>query len=696
MITLLIALLTILLTTLLAAVPADAQNRGSSNLTFVVDLDSKTVEVTEIMQPARGGTSVSVVLPSNATNVSFEGRISGRSSLEDGYDQLNLVAGAGDALTYTLPTTTGRAVEGTRVTSAMIGFHLLPSFEQASVTVTLPQGFVANMGPAFVPQLIGDETLQYVLAPTNAEALWGLWFVAVRESGLVRELVTLENVDIEVAAWADDPEWMAFAIDHVTEGVPLLEEQIGQPWPWGDMWLMESAAPDQVGYGGWFDRQQNRIEITDTLDSTLFFHELAHAWFNDLVFRERWIIEGFAEDYATSVGETYGAEVMVAKAPDEEPASLDGLNDWGNSFWHEDRWLVELYGYNTSYWVVDQLRAEIGDEGMTAVIDGMFERRHPYALEGEGRQVGSNDWRRLLDMLELRGGSTTAEELFRDYVVTEQQAPLLDSRRLAMDRYADFEAESALAVPESIRVAMSSWKFRDAVDGMEEAMVVLDSMAELETRAGRLGLTVPPYLTDFYLRSDLDFALVESAVAETDVVLADLELNPDKIDADVAEDFQLGRFDEMELSVSRLNDGRDSGVSYRPYLIALAVLAVLLMLATMLWLRAELKPRPEQDPSAPTGGPEGPASQPPPSEQRVEAVAAAPPPSGQPVTDLPAPPPSSEPAVHWAPAHSAPAQPQTQQHRQAPGMTPPPPPPPTGPPTSNAPPPPPRGTPSVG
>ncbi|MDH3294038.1 MAG: hypothetical protein OER95_06925 [Acidimicrobiia bacterium] len=586
--------LTVSLAAVLAPVspvgPAEAQSGGHSEMTFVVDLDAGAVRVTEVFRSVPAGTRTWTVVPSNVTELSFDGTIIERSEFGT-WVQLGLTAGSDAELSYLLPSSTGRAAEGTRVGRAMVGFHIFPSLASAEVRVVLPRGFVANVGPAFVPRLVAEETLEYELGPTAVDQLWGLWFVALRDAGLERQIVNLDNVDVEVSAWADDPAWMEFAVDHVTFGIPALEDEIGVDWPRGDIRLVESVVPDQAGYGGWFDGQRSRIEITDSLESIVFLHELAHAWFNYRTFDERWIIEGLAEEYASSVAEARGYPVDPATEPEDAPAGLDGLNDWRPMLWFEETWPQEEYGYRTSFWVARKLRSETGDAGMSAAIEAMFEPEHPYALEGERRRVGTNDWRRLLDMLELKGGSSTAEDIFREYVVTTPQARLLDVRRRAMDRYTDLEQRSDLGVPESIRVAMSAWEFDDAVRGIEGAELVLDDLDHLGRRAEGLGLMLPEYLATLYLRDEVDFTLVEQAIDEADAVLAGLEAGTGPVDDETARYFALGRFDDIEARsaggrLDGLNQDRGSSFSYGPYLMAMAALMLLLTGVTMLWLRA--------------------------------------------------------------------------------------------------------------
>ena len=321
-----------------------------------------------------------VWVPSDAIAIEADADIVARA--DNGQFTMLELAGEldGAVLSYTMPSTQGRAAQGTRVNGAMVGFHLWPNFDSVSVSIELPSGFVANVGPLFRPVLIGDETLAYRVEDLPAEQVLGFWFVAFRDAGLVSQTVDIGDSEVEVASWGDDPEWSEQAVRYVSEGVPTLADLIGQPWPAKELRVVESVAPAQEGYGGWFDLWEVEIAIPDSLDGAIMLHELAHVWFNNRWFQERWMIEGFAEEYANlALLELDGTEIE-AVAPGPAPPGISGLNDWRRRFFFEDTWDIEYYGYDTSYWVLDQLRREIGVDGMAATIEGLVVLPHPYAV----------------------------------------------------------------------------------------------------------------------------------------------------------------------------------------------------------------------------------------------------------------------------------------------------------------------------
>ena len=79
---------------------------------------------------------------------------------------------------------------------------------------------------------------------------------------------------------------------------------------------------------------------------------------------------------------------------------------------------------------------EVGDDRMRDVFDAAQDRRIAYVGGGTPETVTDrNDWKRFLDLLEEVGGSTSADEAFRRWVVTDAQTELLDARAAARSAY---------------------------------------------------------------------------------------------------------------------------------------------------------------------------------------------------------------------------------------------------------------------
>lgn len=582
-----------LLVAVIAPGVGSAQAAGSGELRVDVDLDGGVIEITEVLRPADGETLVAQIPPTASDVVTANARIVADETVEGVSRNLTLDVDSGEAtLSYRMAD--GAEVPGgqdVQVGEGIVAFNLWPNMRTTTVVVTLPEGFTADIGDDFVSEEIDDDTFRYTLEDGDVERIWGLRVLASQEAGLNRRTVEVgEGAMIEIAGFADDAEWLDYAEEYVTDGIPLLAGLVGQPWPASELELLASSTPGELGYGGWYDLRKARIEISNDQDPELLFHELSHAWFNDLLFEHRWLIEGFAEAYAQEAVEQYGDEVVGITSPGSAPDRFEGLNRWRTRFFFEDNFDEEIYGYRASGFVIAELLDEIGTESMAVVLDEMIDGNHPYTVDGDRRAIGTNDWRRFLDMVEIRGGSNQAESLFRQYVATEGQQDLLDERDDAIEAYGAFEDQVAGGVrgqvPEGIRYAMSDWEFDDALRGIERATEADARMTQLEKRAQALDLALPPFLDDVYLASDTGFRRVEAALDDAEAALAGLEERGDAVTEEETRNFVLGRFDQMDLSGAlpdgpRLNQDRgESTVPWRLYgIIAGGLILALLILA---------------------------------------------------------------------------------------------------------------------
>ena len=110
-----------------------------------------------------------------------------------------------------------------------------------------------------------------------------------------------------------------------------------------------------------------------------------------------------------------------------------------------------------------------------------------------------NDWRRFLDLLEEIGGSTTADDLFRRWIVTPEQEPLLDARADARAAYASLlEAGKGWEPGYYVRDPMGRWEFGRATRAITEATDVLATRDQIAARAAEVGVAPPGSLEDAY------------------------------------------------------------------------------------------------------------------------------------------------------------------------------------------------------
>ncbi len=153
----------------------------------------------------------------------------------------------------------------------------------------------------------------------------------------------------------------------------------------------------------------------------------------------------------------------------------------------------ERFGYGAAYTVILRLVQDIGEDGMRAVLAAADAGENPYAGDEGPEKTGAlPDWRRFLDLVEERGDTETADDLFGRWVVSPADRTMLRSREEARDAYAALDAAGAeWAVPRGVRAYMSLWRFDDATELMDATEPVLSLRDELVGAAADLELETP-------------------------------------------------------------------------------------------------------------------------------------------------------------------------------------------------------------
>ena len=406
---------------------------------------------------------------------------------------------------------------------------------KVTVKVVVPQGFDVETFGAGVTSTVEGGNRVYT-ATDIAQPDEFSFFVSARNDGALNyESVLLGDATFAIRAWPDDPEWAAFVHTQVQDGVPLLETLLGQDWPITDeVEIREAYTPYLYGYAGWFETSVNEIEIDEELDQNVVLHELSHAWFNGDWFDDRWMSEGYAQVYANAATVQLGGEAQEPDEPRRGAAGHVQLASWRSSLSDSGTDAEEAYGYNASYWVVQQLFDEIGEDGMREVLAAVADGTTPYVGENGEAEItapGAVDWKRLLDLFEEVGGSDEVEALFEDWVLTSSQADLLDERDSARDAYHALADEGGeWAVPDGLREEMEAWQFEDAQALVSTAEEVLAARDDLDTIAADMGQPYPDGFEAGYqaATSDDDLDAVADDIADqidaAEAVLAAAEL----------------------------------------------------------------------------------------------------------------------------------------------------------------------------
>jgi hypothetical protein len=430
-------------------------------------------------------------------------------------------------VTFDLPGGAPRSKSDIRVGTAFATFVAWAFGDGGSVKVVVPAGFDAEAtGSDAAKSTSGGKTVFRATGITDT-ASWYLAVNADRKSALTNDRLDLgDGEHILIRAWPEDAKWKKQVSDLLARGLPELVDQIGLAWPVaGDLAIFEVHTPLLEGYAGVFFQGQDRIEVSEDLDDLTIIHEASHAWFNSDLFDGRWINEGLADTYAARTLDGLGDGSWAPDPVSPTDRAAVRLADWVHPGRISDNETEarEQYGYDASWTVIRSILTEIDEARMQDVLKAA--QAHEIAYVGAGTPetvTGSNDWRRLLDLLDEVGHSQRSDELFRSWVVTPAQAGLLDERATARTAYAALvTAGGVWRAPFYVRGPLGDWSFQAATDRIAQATGLLGRRDGIAAIAAPLGVSVPGDLRGAYeaARDSLDEAN-HIADAETAAVRA--------------------------------------------------------------------------------------------------------------------------------------------------------------------------------
>lgn len=394
-------------------------------------------------------------------------------------------------------------LEGVRVNPAYVAVSAWAWGDPglSTVEISLPEGFDVAVLGASLTETSEDGRVVWTSGVIDDVADWFVGITGRRDEALQVTDLELDEFSVEVMAWPGDDEWAHEVAEALEAGVPVLEGLIGiAARDVTELEVVEALDPTLLGYAGWYLSDDARIELSEFHDDHVILHEIAHLYFNDDLFEERWINEGLADEFASLAVEEIGGESDPEYADPTEPVTAGAgavlLDDWvvprRSPMEDEGVARTEDYGYNASFWVIRTISDEIGAGGLAAVVAAAESDLAAYSPGARGHE-GVDDWQRFLDLLQEVGRSEVAEQLFRDLVVDEETAALLDERATAREaverhvsRIGDWE------VPEVLRTPLEEWEFEAALSAAAVADDAYDRYEQAVAAAAELDLTLPP------------------------------------------------------------------------------------------------------------------------------------------------------------------------------------------------------------
>ncbi len=329
---------------------------------------------------------------------------------------------------------------------------------------------------------------------------YGIWAVVSARDPEAADERALEVGDttLTLQSFPGDGEWADFVETQVEKGLPVLEDVIGHPWPGGLEVIREDVSPQVLGYA-WFDPDADEIVIPEDLDEGLLFHELTHAWLDPVHVRERWLYEGLTEVVAEQVVARTGGTFEGWDVPDRAAEVAVPLAQWTEPM-GEAAEAVDEYGYAASYTAVSELLADLDDETFTEIVAASYAGESAFEEAGAAEKNGGRtDWRRFLDLVEVRGGVGDAADVFRTWVVDGADADLLDGRADALTTYAVLdETDGPWQAPLGARSAMTHWRYAQLDDAVAALGDAPGDASVVQDAAEETGLAVPAGVREAY------------------------------------------------------------------------------------------------------------------------------------------------------------------------------------------------------
>jgi hypothetical protein len=430
-------------------------------------------------------------------------------------------------VTFDLPDPGGQPNREVRVGKSLVAFPVwaFGTLDTAGsdVEVRVPSGYEAAVEAGRMRATEVDGATVLYSGAIEDPLSWFAYVTAEAPGAFVEQALELrigsDVAEVVVRAWEDDWAWSERMSDWMRAGIPALSQVIGLPWPLGTDLEVEEAATSRLGgYAGIYDDLRERIHVRYDADAFIALHEAAHAWFNSGLIDDRWIGEAFASLYAEEAGRVAGL--------DSEPYRLDGdpgparipLNAWGEIGTEDPE--TEDYAYAATYEVARRVADRATIEGLQPVWRAIADRHSAYQPIEAGAQpedsgaVTQAGWQRLLDHVE-EATDQGFDDIWREWVVTDAQAQLLDDRAAARALYAaTLDHAAPWELPRGVRHVMAAWDFDDATHSLEQAAAVIEQRDRIEAEAADLRLAVPDGLRALFEGSSTFDAAAAEAIAE--------------------------------------------------------------------------------------------------------------------------------------------------------------------------------------
>jgi hypothetical protein len=542
-------------------------------------------------------------------------------------------------LAFDLRDTGGRKGGQVRIGGSLASFpvwaYASDRAKGSTVTVDFPAGYDVTVERGKFDRTVttDDGGTRLTAGPLASPTTWFAVVLGEREASYADTPLTVtageQAIPLVIRAWDEDPAWARRVGALLGRALPALAADTGMRWPDAERTIVREAATRSAGgHASLFDPAQHLIEIAYWANDMAVLHGATHGWFNGALLADRWANEGFASLFAERAAAALDIKAGSPELSDEVAAARIPLNAWPAAAEDTDP-AAEAYGYAASLALAREIAARTGDAGLRAVLAAAAARIGAYQPPATGGATNARldpagttaaaapetlpaapDWRALLDLLEEPPGSDVTD-LWRTWVVREDEAALLDARAEARQSYARTLAlADGWALPAAIREALRAWQFESAERLMADARTVLAQRTAVEGRCARHGLAAPATIRGLFeagrfmeasreAEAELNALLVlEGALAERHEdaeILTRIGMLGEDPDSDVTAAraaFEAGRMDRVLVAADEAftswNGAWQEG--RRRALFAVAALATALVLASA-FVAAVRRPR---------------------------------------------------------------------------------------------------------
>lgn len=392
-----------------------------------------------------------------------------------------------------------------RVRPSVVVFPAWGFGTASEVRVTIPTGYEIRVDG----DPLSDDSGTLVSGPIEDPSRWLALVTASQAAELTSFDATIPldggTADLSVRAFTDDEAWGERTLALISEALPLLETEIGLPYPRiGQLVLVETVTADSSGFG---EQAPGGTELAIAFDQPPFtaLHQVSHVWLSPELIEARWLREGLASAVAAQVAADLEVDLPydpVAQATERAEAGFR-LDAWSEDAGVEG----EAYGYAASWAFVAELEEAVGADAVRTVLARVARGIGPYestdvepdpATDPNGAAPTPLTTRTFLDQLETVSG-TSLTETFAERVLTDADVALLPAREEARGAFDQLIAASgSWGAPDPVRGALTAWQFEDARALTDEASSWLEQRDALLEEMQLVGLSAPDRLHQAY------------------------------------------------------------------------------------------------------------------------------------------------------------------------------------------------------